>query len=107
MFKAKSHRELERAFGRSPTLRRKLEGTARDGATNARRLVPQLPGNRRIIITHGVRIGDNGAWESYVKATGSFWHLPEFGAWTWAQRPYLRPGVHQALAARRGRLKET
>jgi hypothetical protein len=107
-FKARTARELELAFGRSTAYRRMLQAAVADGAQQAQRLGPQnLTGGRRIQIEHGVRIGDTGTWEGFVKAKGWNWHFPEFGALNWPARPYLRPGVNTALVRRGGRLKET
>jgi hypothetical protein len=101
-----SRSELERTFGRSPHVERVLLRTAKEGAANATRLAPKLPGGRAPKLSAGVRLTPQGIWEGFTKASGSFWHLPEFGAVNFPIRPYLRPGVNAAIARRGGRMKE-
>jgi hypothetical protein len=105
-FNAASRSELERTFGRSPIVERTLLRTAKEGAANATRLAPKLPGGRAPKLSAGVRLTPQGIWEGFTKASGSFWHLPEFGAVNFPIRPYLRPGVNAAIARRGGRMKE-
>lgn len=105
-YHAATRSEIERALGRSPHVEKRLLRTAQEGRANANRLLPNLPGRRRPVITAGVRLTPAGVWESYVKASGSLWHLPEFGGLNFPIRPYLRPGVTAAISRRGGRMKE-
>lgn len=90
-----------RQLAADSSVRRVVEGVAKDAAQNAARLAPHDTG--RLARSVGYKVEKSGdGWVGVVFFGEWYGKLWEFGH-RGRRRPFLRPGVQQAIAKRRGR----